>query len=93
MSLRDNGIRIYEDKKLDSITFSEFKRIKIVNKNIASIHKTIILQAIKDINKKYKRQLTKEEKSIFISKLEKKIKRKLNTEDFEIIKERLINDD
>lgn len=90
--LKDNGERIEEDTKIKSVAFSDFKRIKIIDKNMTSIQRTIILQCIKDSNKKYGRKLNKIERRALINKIKEKIKRPLNEEDFNLLNERLLKE-
>ena len=90
--LKDDGNRFFESNKKNSIDFSAFKRIKIINFNLAIIHKTIILQFIRDFNKKFCGKYSKEDKSLFNKKVEKKINRKLTKEEFIFINERILKE-
>ena len=91
--LKDDGNRFFESNKKNSIDFSAFKRIKIINRNLITIHKTIILQFIRDFNKKFKGNYSKENKTLFNKRLEKKINRKLTKEEFIFINERIIKNE
>jgi len=89
MRLIDNGdrIKVIPDNR---ITFQIIKEDKIIKNNLVAIQRTQIIQAVKDINKKYGRKLTRNERETFLQKLSKKIGRKLTMDDRNLINERLI---
>jgi hypothetical protein len=90
MKFFDNGDRItvISDNR---ITFKNIKEDKIIKNNLIAIEKTQILQAVKDINKKFGRKLTRNEREKFLRKISSKINRKLISEDYDLINEHLIS--
>jgi hypothetical protein len=89
MKFTDEGNRIIfqDDTKITPATIKENKIIKI---NLTTIQRAQIIQAVKNINKKYGRKLIRVERELFLRRLSKKLGRKLLKEDYAIINERLI---
>lgn len=86
--LKDDGNGFIETNK----NFSTFKKIKIIRNNLNSIHKTIILQMIRDFNKKFSGKYSKENKHLFNKKVEKKINRKLTKDECIFINEKILKE-
>lgn len=89
MKFSDNGERIIFQEDI-KITSTIIKQNKIIHQNLIAIQRAQIIQAVKDINKKFGRKLTRNERELFLRRLSKKIGRKLLKEDYALINERLI---